>query len=911
MVEQMTKAVLSAASRSEANSGWRRSPARRGKELELVNAILEESQMPSKASVFAEAEEADSADSLDVSSTSLLPKQLPLGVGPGSFVQMRRNWVVISCIFLSEDYSGGEHKVLLLTITGKLIYGVSEDIMYAIPNFVDSNLVARIGKDPVATASPQLMARVVALRKLREFHKLGEDGYNSLARPFSRLFDQVCSPDPNQWAEITVPEVVKLIGPDRLSPELASFCLHEHLMTRSQEYVADSTDYFNTQKFLVRPRSHVERIKTVNDMLAKDDPRISRFVEKAKMIINDSRRRADESNGEMPSFSSSQTHEFIDDDRIFLWFLRDSLHQLRSIQLDPYTASVCALVKAMDAYSGDISTDTVRQMLIELGVFAPWQDLVSLRVEFQLEDEHEDSPRARERAALVQRGLSVPPSSGPLGPEDFYPSDRLESIRHDFGDMPVYVIDDYHAEELDDGMSVEIIPTEPDYFWLHVHIADPTSLLHPNHILSQRARKGGESQYFNHVTWPMLPPSLMKHGLSLGVNSALNKPDRVLTFSAKIDPTGEIVDHKVRAGLIRNVHVLHYEDVDHSMTFEVKRPTYPFGRLPDFRQPSSLGLAPSDRENLRLLDTLAKRLSAQRLALNTVIFDSKRASVSLSPRPLPFGPNDAQRPTAYRGFPELSYQVGGADIIETGSRRIVAESMKAAGRVASRFGLERGIPLVRRGLERPSTSSESEFQELLSMRNQQGIVDYWHALRLHVSVPPATNSLQPKRHWTLGISSDEGYSWVTSPLRRYWDLAAHWQIKEALLSPGSKPMFSAVEMQALIDDNASGERVRKRLRELHTVFWSALYVKRWMANNKTTINDTSSPLKGLVAYVLGTAKYDPRLGLRWQKGIVPKLGIPVCITLTNGEAAEVGDTVGVNISQIVLSDRPRVYTALA
>lgn len=90
MVEQMTKAVLSAASRSEANSGWRRSPARRGKELELVNAILEESQMPSKASVFAEAEEADSADSLDVSSTSLLPKQLPLSVGPGSFVQMRR-----------------------------------------------------------------------------------------------------------------------------------------------------------------------------------------------------------------------------------------------------------------------------------------------------------------------------------------------------------------------------------------------------------------------------------------------------------------------------------------------------------------------------------------------------------------------------------------------------------------------------------------------------------------------------------------------------------------------------------------------------------------------------------------------------------------------------------------------------
>jgi hypothetical protein len=72
--------------------------------------------------------------------------------------------------------------------------------------------------------------------------------------------------------------------------------------------------------------------------------------------------------------------------------------------------------------------------------------------------------------------------------DSIYSRDPVESMRRDFGDIPVYVIDSPTAHELDDGISIE---ETPDGVWVHAHIADPSHLIPPNHplsILSQVSR---------------------------------------------------------------------------------------------------------------------------------------------------------------------------------------------------------------------------------------------------------------------------------------------------------------------------------------------------------------------------------------------------------------------------------------
>ena len=47
-------------------------------------------------------------------------------------------------------------------------------------------------------------------------------------------------------------------------------------------------------------------------------------------------------------------------------------------------------------------------------------------------------------------------------------NDANADVRYDFGDMPVYTIDDEFAHELDDGISIE---ETDEGTWLHIHIA--------------------------------------------------------------------------------------------------------------------------------------------------------------------------------------------------------------------------------------------------------------------------------------------------------------------------------------------------------------------------------------------------------------------------------------------------------
>ena len=105
----------------------------------------------------------------------------------------------------------------------------------------------------------------------------------------------------------------------------------------------------------------------------------------------------------------------------------------------------------------------------------------------------------------------------------------------------------------------------------------------------------------------------------------------------------------------------------------------------------------------------------QRLQGDYVSYNSNRPDIGFLDTPVPEMPPNADRPFFYRGFPRLSYTVATYRYTEDGACSLVAECMKAAGRVASRFSLDNNVPVIHVGL--PKTVYVSENTENTCSQN--------------------------------------------------------------------------------------------------------------------------------------------------------------------------------------------------
>ena len=93
----------------------------------------------------------------------------------------------------------------------------------------------------------------------------------------------------------------------------------------------------------------------------------------------------------------------------------------------------------------------------------------------------------------------------------------------------VYVIDAVDTEELD-----EPVQSETDTAWVHIHIADPTSVLPPTHVFAPQAREQIKSAYFSPRTWPLLPEPFMRNMLgSVGSTAASGQPEPVFQLQSR------------------------------------------------------------------------------------------------------------------------------------------------------------------------------------------------------------------------------------------------------------------------------------------------------------------------------------------------------------------------------------------
>lgn len=756
---------------------------------------------------------------------------------------------------MAEVIQERQWNVLSLAVNGEVFKHSRHDIYFTIPNFISSDLAARCGIDEVTSDAQHINARIEVLKRLKQANKDTEASHKGSAKwqcqRALNIYNETKSVDPSRWAKTTVRHVTQLLWQE---PKIINYyAAHKYLMEHPLHFIA-TENYLKSQTFYVRPSRDVEEIETVQRWIAEhrkdEEGRVSRFVKKANEVLKEHKKSGEINHG--PMSQQPANHTWNEEDQVFLRCLLRSLAPTRSIQKDPYSICRSTLIKLLNPQVFAASDAVAFECLKKLGVIAPWQDIFELiphsnpTGDFYMPDSF-----MKENEGLAKRTVESKAVAGTvLGPDDLHPLDPLESVRHDFGNMKVFVIDDASAEELDDGISVERIPSEPGRFWLHAHIADPASLLHPRHMLSLRARERGSTLYLGQKTIPLFPKSLVHHptlGMSLGIRSSSGLGDRTITFSAKVDQEGDILAYKVRAGIVRNVRKVTYSNCDELLGVKPMTKRYPFGQsAPSVPEPSAT-FTEEEASDLMLLYQLTQQQVKRRFDAGMFMLDNERVNVDCLTLP----GEDIQSPcmhgTKYQGFPEMNYYVTSTAATDQGSRLVVSEMMKIASRVASRVALEHDLPLLRRAMDPIIPVSEHALQDILQSRTPNGYISMYKFLGHMVTSPASVYTLQPKRHSGLGIPDGEGYSRATSPLRRFEDLVVHWQLHHLLLGPKAplKPPFHGAEMEQLCTDVTTLDKTNRKIMRNDMDFHALMFMKRWMERSQRRIEQPlKDPLEG-------------------------------------------------------------------
>jgi exoribonuclease-2 len=145
------------------------------------------------------------------------------------------------------------------------------------------------------------------------------------------------------------------------------------------------------------------------------------------------------------------------------------------------------------------------------------------------------------------------------------------------------------------------------------------------------------------------------------------------------------------------------------------------------------------------------------------------------------------------------------------ARRMVTESMVLAGEVAAGFCREAGVPAIYRRQPEP---------EALPPIPSGGAADPVLVRAVRRCLKRGEASLKPGGHYALGLAA---YAQISSPLRRYQDLAVHRQIAARLR--GEPPPYSAEELQRIAASTERAEADARRAERAAGEYWLLKYLE--------------------------------------------------------------------------------------
>ncbi len=335
------------------------------------------------------------------------------------------------------------------------------------------------------------------------------------------------------------------------------------------------------------------------------------------------------------------------------------------------------------------------------------------------------------------------------------------ATRLDLTHLKVYTIDDESTREIDDGVSVEALPDGQQRLW--IHIADPTRMLSPGDTLDLEARRRVTTIYLPTGMIPMFPPELATGPMSL----VQGQTCFALSFGVILSEAGAIVDYCIHPTRIRPTYRLTYEDVDEILQLGVQ---------------AEMEIA-----------TIAHWAKCRQQ------WRADQGAISIN-------------------MPESSIKVYddtiSINVLESSqSRQLVAEMMILAGEVAGQYGQTHNLAIPFRQQTQPELPPDEELMQLPA-----GPVRFSAMRRC---MPRSEISITPSRHASLGLAT---YTQVTSPIRRYSDLLAHFQIKAHLR--GDELPFSAEQMQQLLLSISSTAYEATTMERQTNRYWGLEYLRR-------------------------------------------------------------------------------------
>jgi exoribonuclease-2 len=719
------------------------------------------------------------------------------------------------------------------------------------------------------------LVRLRIINQLDAFDREITAKENRFASSVAKLYHKVCAKDATQWARLSVDEILASLSSSKETDDdhtTSRIAVHKLLMADPLHYVARELHRSSLQ-FSARPRAEVENIKRVIGWIRTNSKELNSFIDKANDIFAISSASRSRTPQGSPIKVEAELPEFTISDRQIILFLSCAIRKHSAHQQSPYEAFAPTIVKKLGVYKKDITGDVIFNFLQDIGVVEPWHDPILL---------------TEERAFSESRVLSELSS----GTSDLS-QDQHAHIRHDWGLLPVYVIDAADAEELDDGISIERCSDGTS--WVHVHVADPTSQLPRSHPIALTAAARGCTIYGPQQTFSMLPSNYAMSHHSLGTFEP-EKGQNVLTFSARVGTNGDLIESTVRAGIVHNVHVLTYASVEKSWGWTDSYLRWPFGYvIPEQTGKQVPEEANSDLTTLRDLSAIQ---SARRVKAGRFSWFIDKARAFFPDKPLPFAD---RTPQLWSGYPRLVYGVESGSL--SPARAMVAEAMVLAGQVAGRFCADRGIPALYRTSGQPVGSYDELPSDILSFN---GTIPVKLATKARIAGLPAFYSTSPSDHWPLNVTADMGgYVRVTSPLRRFTDMVMHWQIKAALLG-AEKPEVSRQEMEHYASQLHEREAIVKSISLAQNGYWTAIFLQR-----RLKYQSDDPLLQKLEGCVYSTPEFDTFLRTYNTQVLVPKLGIKGWVSTTKAPGWGLGDTVTVRISDVTMAGKAKVRLEMA
>ena len=771
------------------------------------------------------------------------------------------------------------------TIRGEWIHRRSAGARWAVSQFMDPDDLNEIlpylpaeevveekmeRLQPIDVHAPR-DAGAKVIKQLSRFNQTTDAVFREHAARLSRLYEVIAPSGPladriNMSLKDIAMKVLKIEDPSALTPPMM-WAVHK-AVTQCQNIKWDELSYRQNPTFVIFPQQSLKQISQVREWVREYQESmvqetataplsdidatsiktsrslnpIATFVEKARVAIQQSRKARSLSNTGLVGSSSISVdignkdglpykeicmQEFNDNDKAIIHYLNA---WTTSSHLNPRTnlASLGPMIlRAIGMYQ-EFELDKLRgySLLQELGVITPWEN----RAVHQLLNLN--LPGHESGFGVASRLLSDADREA----KDFEPKDSMNGLRKDWGEMPVFCIDNAETQERDDGVSVELIEEDPSVCWLHVHVANPSAFITPDSAIAQFAATLSETVYFPEKKYPMLAPRLTKDHFSL----ANNRP--CLTFSAMVSVDGDVIEKRITPGIVRNVHYLTAQMVarglgltrtdDESKTITVLTVG---GRIPlptDYSDQTAEALI--DPGHIKILQkmlelseaTFRKRALAGARDNSRAFFADSRAifvpNVYLSQttiKPFRIENNTVRQ---FEGDPIIALQSSeGGDYSPVFN--MINNLMVLGGSIAASWCSERNIPIPYRGILRnpePATPPEVFQRQVLDPQiakyGRPKLVDLIRHMRL---IGQAHASDQPIEHLPLGLPA---YCKATSPLRRHVDMFTHWQIEAAIrheAAIGASLIASADDSylpfsRAQVEEYASGVLHREQRIEL-------------------------------------------------------------------------------------------------